>query len=380
MSAPGQGYPPSSRRESIGIGVVGCGGAAVDVVRAIDGLPSARLAAAYDQRIGLAHDLASGRGATVHGSLRELLEDESVEVVYVALPHDALAGVAQAALQAHRHVLVEKPMALTVTDIARLSHLAAESGRVLAVMFELREAAPVREVRRLVSGGAIGEVEAVRIQTLIDKPPSYWESGLRGRAADDWRTRVGRAGGGVVIMNTIHQLDLVRHLTGLEFTHATAETATFKEGLEIEEVAAAALRLSNGGVAAVAASSRSPGASGGERIEIDGSHGRIDVPDPYGTDPVRLFLRRPWNGLAAGRWHRLRPPSRDAHREFLAAFVAAVHSSAPPPAAALDAAAALAAVLALYASARSGVRVEIGRVDLDLGRSDRPETISAAPS
>src|SRR5690606_35279584 len=114
--------------------------------------------------------------------------------------------VSHAALDARRHVLVEKPMALDVGGIDRLAAHARAVSRDVAAMFELRAVGAVREARRLVRGGCIGSVTAVRIRTVIDKPPAYWRRGLQDRGADGCRARLERAGGGVVMMNAIHHL------------------------------------------------------------------------------------------------------------------------------------------------------------------------------
>ena len=338
----------------LGIGIVGCGGAAVDLCRAIDAVPEARLVAAHDQVERAADELAAPRGATVHRDLASLLADPAVDVVYIALPHDLLAGTAERALKAGQHVLVEKPMALDLASIDRLAELGRDQGRAVGVMFELREVAAIREAHRMVRAGAIGRVVNIRIRTVIDKPMAYWSSGPTGRVVDGWRAQRSRAGGGVVLMNTIHQLDLVRHVTGQEFVRAAAEIASLVAGVEVEDTAAAVLRLSDGGLVSITASAHSPGADNDERIEMDGTEGRMDLPDPYGHGPLRLFVRRPWESVDANRWSDIDPPRRDAHAGLLRGFLEAIRHGAAVPVGAPDAAAALAAVLAIYRSAASG--------------------------
>lgn len=343
--------------EPLGIGIVGCGGAAVDLVSAIDRLPGARLAAACDRVPALARELADPRGATVCRDLDALLADPGVEMVYVALPHDRLAPVARAALEADRHVLVEKPMALDVETILALERLGADRRRRIGVAFELRAAPAVVAARELLATGAIGDVRLVRVRTVIDKPARYWEAGPTGRVADGWRSRRAESGGGVVLMNSIHQLDAVRCITGLELVRASAEL-DLRPGLDVEDRASASIRLSNGGVLNLVASASSPGARAEERIEIEGTLGRVDLPDLYAGGAARVFLRRPSGAIPAERWSDLRatdvdPEGRplEAETELLRAFVAAVRDGSPPLATAGDAAAALAAVLAIYESA-----------------------------
>jgi predicted dehydrogenase len=342
-----------------GWGIIGCGWAAGDMCAALGRL-NTPVAAVFDRVEERARELGERHGATVHASLEEVLADDAVEVAYIALPHHLLAPTAELALAAGKHVLVEKPMALEVHAIRSLARLADERERVLAPVFELRAAPVFVEARRLLLTGAIGTVKAVRIRTTIDKPSHYWSSGPTGLVHDGWRARRETAGGGVVLMNAIHQLDLVRHLTGLEIVSVVAETATLYADVEVEDCAAAVLRFDNDALGSLVASAHSPGAAAEERIELDGSLGRIDLPHPSESARPRLFLRRPWNDLRAGEWIALDAPDGDPYLEYLRAFNAAVQGVGPPPAEPADAAAALGAVLAIYEAASRGCRVAVG--------------------
>jgi len=201
----------------------------------------------------------------------------------------------------------------------------------------------------------------VRIRTLIDKPDAYWQSGPQGLVNDAWRARHAEAGGGVILMNSIHQLDLVRYITGLVFVSAIADVATLYADVEVEDSAAAVLRLSNGAMGSVVAAAHSPGATSEERIEIDGSLGRIDLPDPSSREAgrLRIFLRRGWRDVEAGQWVDADGEEGDPYAEFLRGFVDAVAGRAEAPACADDAAAAVATVLAIYDAAETARPVVI---------------------
>lgn len=338
----------------LGFGIVGCGGAALDVCRGIDASPDLRLAATYDRNPANAADLAGPRGGTAHGALADLLADPAVDIVYIALPHYLLAPTVDQTLAAGRHVLVEKPMALDDTEARRLGRVAAERKLKLGVNFQQRRAGTVMAARQLVGDGAIGTVRVARIATVTDKPASYYQSGWSGRVSDSWRTKRDLAGGGVVLMNSIHLLDVFRYVTGLAVVKVMAEAATLSADVEIEDAAAAALRLSNGGLVNLTANAHSPGATQAERIEIDGGDGRIDLPDPYRGQPVRLFLRRAWKDYPAREWIDVEVRPGDSYTEMVRSFAAAVRADTEPPAGAADAAAALATVLAVYESSRTG--------------------------
>jgi predicted dehydrogenase len=336
-------------------GIVGCGGAAVAIARAIDASDRAIVHGVHDRDPGHAAALAGPRRAIVHESLRHLLADESIDAVYVALPHDRLTATAIAALRAGRHVLVEKPVAIRAADLDRIRAAATAARRSVGVVLELRFVPTVLEAERLVTAGAIGPLRMVRVRTLIDKPATYWTSGPTGLVADAWRASRRRAGGGVVLMNTIHQLDLVRAITGRRVTRAAAVVAMGAPGVEVEDVAVAALELEGGLPASLAAAAHAPGAIDAETIELDGTDGALRLGDPYAPQPrLQVFLRRPPDGRPAGQWTDVATPPGDPWRATIEGFVDAVEGGRDPVPGLDDAAAALEAVLAVYRSARTG--------------------------
>jgi predicted dehydrogenase len=360
---------PEPATRPLGIGVVGCGGAGVDLVRGAAGSSHVQVTAVHDQDAGRAADLAARAGTMprIHARLATLLADPAVDVVYVALPHDRLAPTAVRALRAGHHVLVEKPVATTMRGLRAVRSAARVAGRSVGVVFELRHAPAVCVARELVAAGAIGEIALVRIRTLIDKPATYWAVGPTGRAADPWRSSRRRAGGGVVLMNSIHQLDLVRALTGLDVDRVSAEWVAGVAGVEVEDRAVATLRFTNGAIGSLVASAHAPGATDGETIELDGSSGALRLPDPYAAPakPLELYLRRPWGPHPAGRWISLegrsggdsasRRESRpDPWTALLDDFASAIRGGSEPSPGLDDAEAALGTVLAILRAGSAG--------------------------
>ena len=347
--------PPRDGPPPLGLAIVGCGGAGADVARAIEQVPGLALVAAHDRDETLARDLAAPAGATVHPSLASLLDDERVDAVYIALPHDLLAGVARDVLLAHRHALVEKPMATTTADIDALAALAEPAGRTLGVFYEMRFSPAAVAAREIVGGGSIGDVVGVHIRTLIDKAPSYWRFGYSGRSESGWRGEKARAGGGVVLMNTSHQLDIVGMVTGLRVVSVAGHTRTRTAGIDVEDEAVAALRFSNGALGTLVAGAHVAGADG-ETIEILGELGRVTL-DPYAGELVQV---------TRGASPRVVVPARGASDDrgtfvaALAAFADAARASLAPPVGAPEARRVLATVEALYeSSALDGAQIRL---------------------
>jgi UDP-N-acetyl-2-amino-2-deoxyglucuronate dehydrogenase len=343
---------------AVRFGIIGCGGAAMPMAEAISVSPVAKLAAAYDLSPALARDVAERFGATAHDSLASLLSGDAVDAVYIAVPHDQLAPLAAQALRAGKHALVEKPMALNLADADALIALAEANQLALGVNFELRHSAQAVQARALVRAGAIGQLVAVRIQTFIDKPISYWQAGYSGRWVSSWRTSLAQAGGGVVLMNSSHQLDLVRFITGLEVASVSGEIGTLAAPvpMEVEDMASASLRFTNGAIGSLMAGAHLAGPEpGSERMELYGTLGQLRLASPYKDDPLTLFLRRAWAQpelagaeLQAGEWHRLPHTPAPIFQGTVDAFARAAQRGAAPSPHGRDARAALAIILGLY--------------------------------
>lgn len=325
------------------LGIIGCGRAASEIVRASRDLPALEIAAVFDTDHSRAKALGAEARASVSTDLDSLLAAPGVTTVYIGLPHVLLAPTVERALRAGKHVLAEKPLALEPTEALRLGALAHSRALKLCVFYELRRSGPVEAARKLIADGAIGEPRLVRLRTIIDKPLAYWGAPEK----TNWRAHLAEAGGGVVMMNSVHQLDTLRYITGLDYRSAMAAISTFTAPADVEDVASATLRLGNGAIVSLVAGAHTPGARDEETIEIDGTLGRLNLPDPFGTAPIRLYRKK------TGSWEDLPIPRPDSHRLMLESFVESVEAGSTVPAGAGDAAAALAIVNAIYESART---------------------------
>jgi predicted dehydrogenase len=183
--------------------IVGAGAIAELRRAAIDALEGARCLAVHDLDQGRADALAGG--ARVAPSLDALLEDPEVEAVLVCTPPDTHERIAVAALTAGKHVIVEKPMANTLDACRRMIETARRENRVLTVGFNHRYFPAIRDVREAVASGVLGELGYVR--------GFAGHTGLSEFKAE-WMYAKDVMGGGALMDNGIHMIDLVRHLMG----------------------------------------------------------------------------------------------------------------------------------------------------------------------
>ena len=331
-------------------GIVGCGSASLPVCEAIVSSSHAELTAVYDVDQMLAEDLHRRFQARKMKSFDELLVAPEVDAVYIAVPHYLLAPLTEQALQAGKHALTEKPLAISLEQVDNLIALAGERSLTLGVFFEMRYAPAHTVARDLLRAGAIGEVIGVQIQTLIDKPLPYWQSGYGGRSVNPWRAIKAQAGGGVLLMNTSHLLDALLYITGLRVTSVSAEIGSLVAEVEVEDMASATLRFNNGAIGSLIAGAHIAGAHDDERCYLYGTEGQIRLPDPYGSGPLQIYSQQGTSEFAPKQWHVIATEPVPVYQRAIEEFVQAVLSRQCAPIDAHAARQVLAIVLAIYQS------------------------------
>lgn len=202
------------------------------------------LAAVVDVDAAAAAAAAAGTGARVETRYERLLEAATdLDAVVLATPHHLHAPMALAALERGLHVFVEKPIATRVSDADRLVAAAAAAGRVLAVGHQYRTFRGNARLKQILDGGAIGQVQRVVWQWLEARPETYYER-------DRWRCTWEHAGGGVLLNQASHDVDLVCWLLGPP-AEVTAVVGNRGHRHEVEDTAVATVRFASGAVASL---------------------------------------------------------------------------------------------------------------------------------
>jgi UDP-N-acetyl-2-amino-2-deoxyglucuronate dehydrogenase len=338
-------------------GFVGAGEIAVESAAAVAEAPSASLVSVFDVNADLAAELAGRFGARPLATLDDLLADDDVDAVYICVPHGFHRETAVRAAGAGKHVFIEKPMGVTVADAESIVEASAEHRVACGVAFVVRGAPAYAAARDLVASGAIGDVTGFHITYRGDKPASYWTGGWSGRATGDWRMHWETAGGGVLLMNTIHDLDAVLWIAGVEVRRVHGAIATTSGPGQVEDVGLAILETADGALGSIESLAALPGgdAPGSRWVNrIDGSRGQILLPTPWGTDGLAMFRR------ADDAWTEIRPERGPTARAgAFEGFAAAVLAGAEPPVPGGDGVRASRLVHAIYDAARSHRPVEL---------------------
>lgn len=207
----------------LGVGIIGCGLIGEKRGRA---LGPARLVACADILVERAQNLAKREaGALVTADYRMVLARSDVDVVIVATTNDLLAGITQAALEAGKHVLVEKPAARNVKELDAVIAMAQRSGRLVRVGFNHRYHPALRKALELYEAGALGEMMFVRGR--------YGHGGRIGYEKE-WRADPTRSGGGELIDQGVHLIDLARLFLG-DFSEVRGFAPTYFWQMPVED-------------------------------------------------------------------------------------------------------------------------------------------------
>jgi predicted dehydrogenase len=339
-----------------GWGIAGCGVIAPTHAAAVAALPNAHLVAVTDVVPEKAMAFAAEHGVAWDADLDALLARPDIDVVSVCVPSGLHADIGIRAAQAGKHLVVEKPIDVTVAAADRLLDAAASAGVRLTVIAQHRFDAGIRRLRELVDQGRLGRLVLGDAVVKWYRSQGYYDSG-------DWRGTWALDGGGALMNQGVHYLDLLCWIMG-PVDEVTALCATQAHTIEVEDAALALLRFSSGAVGLLQATTAAyPGFP--ERLEVSGTGGSVIV--EAGEIRAAELADEQEDIGAYGSVRRPPPPPAGAtaaadpagvasapHRAQLADFLAALDSGGQPLVTGEQARAAVAVIRAVYDSARSG--------------------------
>jgi 2-desacetyl-2-hydroxyethyl bacteriochlorophyllide A dehydrogenase len=348
--------PFSEARGHLRFGLVGCGDIALFNAAAVAAAPNTELVACFDPVHRLAEDLAHTYGGEAAPTLEALLERRDVDAVFLSVPHHLHAPLGLQAVEAGKHLIVEKPAANTLAAAAEMSAGAERAGVVLSVCFPHRYQPNVVSARKLVADGAVGDVAGTLTSFFADKPLSYWLGGFTGRSSSNWRLSRAQAGGGVLIMNLSHYLDLVRYIAGVEAETCMALTDVLDGPAEVEDTVSLNVRYTNGAMGTLFGCSALRGnRSGLVELHVWGRDGHLTVePRP------QVYTARAIDGVRPARWQTFADSAgADIRAVFVSRFATAIDRGDEPDVTAADGLAVQALIEAAYRSSELGAPVRV---------------------
>ena len=300
-------------RRKLRLGAAGLGRGFTLMLPTLQKDPRIELVAAADPRAEARARFTADFGGRAYATAEELCADPSVEVVYVATPHQFHAAHAALAASLGKHLLVEKPMALTVEECRSMIEAARVGGVQMVVGHSHSFDSPVRRARELIDAGEVGRVRMIQAF-------NYTDFLYRPRRPEELDTA---QGGGVLFNQASHQIDVVRYLAGGKAKSVRAVTGSWDPARPTEGAYSALLTFEDGVFASLTYSGYAHFDSD-ELSEWVGEGGQVKDPSRYGdargslkqaTDPATEALMK---GEANYGGAAYRPGERDAkwHAHF----------------------------------------------------------------
>lgn len=377
-------HQPSVPQRRLRVGIVGCGMISRNHLEAFAALDAAEVVGVCDVDLGRAQATASAWDIPNAVDSVAALLALGLDIVSVCTPHPTHEAVVLEAARAGVNVLCEKPIAVDLASAERMVAACDAAGVKLGVLFQRRFWPAAQRVRSLIDDGTLGTPVIGHVSVLLHREPSYY-------SADAWRGTWQNDGGGVLMTQAIHYIDLLQwYMGGVSEVYGAINTFKHGEHIEVEDSATAVLKFTSGAIATLSASTAA-NPSLGVQIRLTGSTGATaELSEfPEGTDG-RVTLMASGQTVESTPVH---PPEAEAnvdltsingqlvphHTSQIRDFVEALSAGTEPAITGRDANNALRILLAVYESARTGTPVRFAPFPSD-GPTAPGNVAASAPS
>lgn len=349
------------------IGIVGCGKIARNHVQALQALDGVAVVACCDTDLSRARAFAAANGIDNACASTTEMVGLGLDAVTVCTPHPTHEAVVIEAAEAGLHVLCEKPIGVDLDSADRMIDAAERAGITFGVMFQRRFWPAAQRIRKAIDDGSLGRPMLGEVSVLLHRPSSYY-------AQDAWRGSWETDGGGVLMTQAIHQLDLLQWYLGRPVS-VTGFIRTHVHGdhIETEDSASAVIAFESGATATVTATTAA-NHNLGNRVTVIGETGAIGslLEFPEGAEGINELWTVPGEenlGTPFSLDITARPDIADInaglvdfHTQQVQDFADAVRTGREPAVTGRDARTSLAIVTAIYESSRTGGPVSINTI------------------
>lgn len=337
---------------SLNFGLIGCGRIASRHVQSMKNLPDTRLVAVADIIESRANRYSQENDADAYLDYRRLLDRKDIDVVNICTPSGLHAQMAIEAMQAGKHVIVEKPMALLLQDADKMIATSKSESVKFCVVLQNRFNPPMQDLRRVVDEGKLGRLLLGNATVRWYRPQEYYEDGWHGTWAMD---------GGALMNQSIHHIDALQWLMG-EVESVFAFSATLAHRMEAEDTGVAVVRFKGGALGSIEGSTITYPENLEGSISLFGERGSVKV---GGTALNRKVFWKVEGELEHERellsMEQLDPPSvyGTSHQHVIADMIEAIIKDKEILTNRTEGRKSLALVLAIYESARMGHIVDM---------------------
>jgi predicted dehydrogenase len=342
---------------TIQIGIIGAGNISRTHARAALDIPGVKVVAYWSRSPERAGAMAAEFGGRAFTTLDELVAHRPMDFVIVGTPSGLHCEQAIAAVRRGLHVLVEKPLDVTTQRVDQLLEECDRNKVTIGVIFQDRTAPHLAWLRERIAAGDLGRLLEVSAELRWYRPPEYY-------AASSWRGTWAFDGGGALMNQGAHTVDLLLWLAG-DVDRVSATTRTALHAIEVEDTAVACLEYGNGAVGTLEVTTAAyPGFP--RRLTVTGSEGTIVVEgDHVATIALRRSLPPPPSQDVNTNPNTSSPIVSDVtgHRRVIADFISALQSGRAPLCDGRDGRRSVALIEAAYESARIGAPVRVGAAE-----------------
>jgi predicted dehydrogenase len=343
-----------------GFGIVGCGMIANFHAQAIAHIKGAKIVACFDSFAASAERFAAANGCRQYARLEDMLKDQAVDVVTICTPSGAHGDPAVKACHAGKHVVVEKPLEITLAKCDAIINAAAKNRVKICTIMPSRFSPANQTLKQAIEAGRFGKLTLGDSYVKWWRTQQYYDSG-------GWRGTWALDGGGAYMNQAIHNVDLIQWFMG-DVAEVTGFCGTLAhERIEVEDVGVAAIRYKNGAMGVIeATTSAFPGLL--KKTEIHGTQGTVIVEQ----DDVLLWkfekeskkdeaIRQRFAQKIGGGGGASDPKaiSYTGHMEQLKDFLKAIDSGRQPLVTGEDGRKSVEIILAIYQAAKTGRTVEL---------------------
>ena len=338
------------------LAIIGGGNISETHIRAALEIPNVKVEAVCGLDAERVARLAAEVGATPYGDYEECLKHEPLTAVLLGTPSGMHASQGRAAAERGLHVLAEKPLDISTKEIDLLLEAADRAGVKVGVFFQDRTSPDLLWLKRLIDAGELGTPILASAQVKWYRPPEYF-------IGTGWRATWALDGGGALMNQGVHTLDLLLWLFG-DVARVSGRIGTLLQKIEVEDTAVATLEFANGALGTLEATTAAyPGYP--RRVELTGSQGTVIIES---DKIVAVDLRTPPSeprpesvGSKNASASSATVSDASGHKRVLESFLRAIETDSASSCDGREGRRSVALAEAVYRSAKSGAPVELDR-------------------
>lgn len=345
----------------VGFGIIGCGNIGPVHAEALSGVKGAKLVAVSDVREETAQKLGDRYGAEAYTDYRAMIARPDLHAVCLCVPSGLRVEIAEACAKAGKHILSEKPLEVTTKKIDRIIQATDKAGVLLGCIFQSRFSDDAQQIHQAITEGRFGKLVLGDAYIKWYRSAEYYASGA-------WRGTKKIDGGGALMNQGIHQIDLLLWFLGKAVRVQAQKKCIAHEGLEVEDLATAMIEFENGAYGVIEGSTATwPGHSA--RVEVHGTDGSAVMEDGAlkfwkftSRKPVDKKIEARLNQesvLGSGAADPLAALKSEGHRRQLQDFSDAIAKGRQPRIQGREGRRAVELIEAIYRAAETGRAVKL---------------------